>query len=146
MYKHFLIATDGSEFARQAIIHGLTLAKELSAKATIITVTEPWDAIVVGEVAVVFPPAQYEESAAANAARILRQASELAAELGTACETLHVKDRRPADGIIETAEALQCDIIVMTSHGRRGLSRLILGSTANDVVAHSKMPVLICRS
>lgn len=145
MYKHFLIATDGSELARKALIHGLTLAKELGAKATAVTVTEPWDAVVVGEVAVVFPPAQYEESVAANASRILAKVNELASELGTACETLHVKDQRPADGILEAAATLQCDIIVMASHGRRGITRLILGSTANDVVARSKIPVLICR-
>ena len=69
----------------------------------------------------------------------------MAAEIGVSCETLHVKDRRPAEGIIETAKAKDCDLIVMGSHGRRGISRLVLGSQASEVVSHSTVPVLVCR-
>ena len=61
------------------------------------------------------------------------------------CETLHVKNQFPAEGIIEAAKAQGCDLIVMASHGRRGLSRLLLGSQANRVVTQSTIPVLICR-
>ena len=103
------------------------------------------DAVVLGETAIVFPPAEYEKTSAANAAGILAQAKEVAAEIGVSCETLHVKDRRPAEGIIETAKAKHCDLIVMGSHGRRGISRLVLGSQANEVVSHSTVPVLVCR-
>jgi nucleotide-binding universal stress UspA family protein len=65
--------------------------------------------------------------------------------IGVSCETLHVKDRHPGEGIIETAREKACDLIVMASHGRRGLGRLILGSVANEVVTHSTIPVLIYR-
>ncbi len=68
-----------------------------------------------------------------------------ATKQGIACDTLHVKDRVPAEGIVETAKARSCDLIVMSSHGRRGLSRVLLGSQANNVVTHSSVPVLICR-
>ena len=145
MYKHLLIATDGSELAQKAVDHGLAFAKALNAKATVITVTEPWMVVAVPEAPTVFPPADYEESAAAGAAKILIGASEAAKKIGTACETLHVKDRYPGEGIVETAKENGCDLIVTASHGRRGFRRLILGSVANEVVTHSNIPVLIYR-
>ena len=145
MYRHILIATDGSDLSNRAVRQGLGLSKALQARATVITVTEPWDAVILGEAAIVFPPAEYEQSAAANAARILALVKDIAAETGVSCETLHVKDRRAAEGIIETAKASGCDLIVMSSHGRRGLGRLVLGSQANEVVTHSTVPVLVCR-
>lgn len=145
MYKHLLIATDGSELAQKAVSHGLALAKAVQAQATVITVTEPWDVVVVPEAAIVLPPAGYEESVTAGAARTLAAADETARSLGAACATLHVRDRHPADGIVETAREKGCDLIVMASHGRRGLRRVILGSVANEVVTQSNIPVLICR-
>ena len=145
MYRHILIATDGSELSGSAIRQGLQLSRLLAAHATVVTVTEPWDAVVIGEAAIVFPPAEYEKTSAANATGILAQAKEIAAEIGVSCDTLHMKDRRPAEGVIETAKTKHCDLIVMGSHGRRGISRLVLGSQANEVVSHSTVPVLVCR-
>ena len=98
-----------------------------------------------GEMAQGFPIDEYDEGCAASAAQILALVTELAEETGVACEILHVKDRYPADGIIETAKARGCDLIVMASHGRHGISRLLLGSQANQVVTRSTVPVLICR-
>ena len=145
MYKHLLIATDGSDLAKKAAEQGLALAKALGAKVTAVTVTEPWDAVVVAEAAVVFSPDHYDESVAASAASILRGVSEAAARHGVSCETLHVKDQFPSEGIVETAKHLGCDLIVMASHGRRGVARLLLGSQANKVLTHTTIPVLICR-
>jgi nucleotide-binding universal stress UspA family protein len=145
MYKHLLIATDGSELARKAVEQGLALTKDLNAKATVVTVTESWVSLVSGDMAVAFPIEEYEEGCAASAAKILGEASEIAKGVGVACETLHVKDQFPAEGIIDAAKARGCDLIVMASHGRRGVARLLLGSQANKVVTHSTVPVLICR-
>lgn len=145
MYKRILIATDGSELAQKGVQHGLTLAKALGATATVVTATEPWTAVVAGDMGIAFPIDDYEKACAANAARILTGASALAKDLGVSCETQHAKDTFPADGIVETAKRLDCDLIVMASHGRRGVSRLILGSQANKVVTHSTVPVLIVR-
>jgi nucleotide-binding universal stress UspA family protein len=145
MYKHILIATDGSDFAAKGVRQGVELAKALGARATITTVTEPWEAVLVGEVSVAVPPAEYERLATASAAKILDAAKAIAAELGVACDTLHISERRPAEGIIEAAQQTGCDLIAMASHGRRGLSRLVLGSQANEVVTHSKIPVLVVR-
>lgn len=145
MYKHILIATDGSELASKALTHGLALAKAVGAKATIITVTEPWVANVSGEFAVAFPINEYDEACAANAQRILTPAGDAATKAGVAAVTQHVKDKFPAEGIIEAAKENDCDLVVMASHGRRGLSRMFLGSQASRVVTMSSVPVLICR-
>jgi nucleotide-binding universal stress UspA family protein len=144
MYQHILIATDGSELAGRAVSAGLELAQALRAKVTAVTATEPWSSMVAGEAALSFPIEDYEKAAAENAARILSAVSETAGQAGVACETLHVNDF-PADGIVETAKAKGCDLIVMASHGRRGLSKLILGSQASRVLALSPVPVLVCR-
>ena len=145
MYKNILIATDGSELALKAVTQGLELAKAVNAKATVVTVTEHWATAVSGEMAVAFPVEEYEKGCAALAAKNLRGATDVAKTVGIECETLHVKDQFPADGIIETALKRKCDLIVMSSHGRRGVSRLLMGSQANRVVTHSSIPVLVCR-
>jgi nucleotide-binding universal stress UspA family protein len=145
VYKHILIATDGSELATKAVEQGLALAKALGAKATAVTVTESWVAIAPGEYAIAFPIDDYEKACAAGAQMTLGAVKEVAQRLGAACDTLHVKDQLPAEGIIETAKTLGCDLIVMASHGRRGVARLLLGSQANKVVTQSSVPVLICR-
>jgi nucleotide-binding universal stress UspA family protein len=145
MYKHILIATDGSDLASKALGQGLSLAKALAAQVTIVTVTEPWATRVMGEAAIAFPFNEYERAMAANAADILSKASAMATQVGVVCSTVHVTERHPADGILETANGRACDLIVMASHGRRGLAQLLLGNQARNVVAHSSIPVLICR-
>jgi nucleotide-binding universal stress UspA family protein len=145
MYKHILIATDGSELAEKAIAQGLALAKALQANVTAVTVTEPWTAVAPGEMAIAFPIEEYDKSAAVNAAKILDAVGKAAQKAGVACATVHVKDQFPADGIIDTAKTKGCDLIVMASHGRRGFARLFLGSQAVRVLTHSTTPVLICR-
>ena len=145
MYKHILIATDGSDLALKAVDQGLALAKALNAKVTAITATESWASVATGEMAMAFPIDEYEQGCAESAATILGVVSKRAEKAGVTCQTLHVKDQYPAEGIVETAKSQGCDLIVMASHGRRGLSRLLLGSQANNVVTHSTVPVLICR-
>ena len=144
MFKHILIATDGSELAERAVVAGLALAKTLDARVTAVTATEPWSAMVTGEPALSFPIEDYEKAAAENAARILSGVSAAAKAVGVDCETVHVNDF-PAEGIVETAQVRGCDLIVMASHGRRGLSKLLLGSQATRVLALSPVPVLVCR-
>lgn len=145
MYTHILIATDGSELAQKAVTAGLDLASELKSQVTAVMVTESWAAMVTGEAAIGFPVAEYEETAAANAKRILSAVSEQARKSDVKCTALHVKDQYPAEGILDTASKKGCDLIVMASHGRRGLGRLLLGSEAVRVLTHSRVPVLICR-
>jgi nucleotide-binding universal stress UspA family protein len=91
------------------------------------------------------PIADYEEKEKAWAQKILAGISETARAMGVACETVHVLDRHPADGIVQTADSKNCDLIVMASHGRRGIDRLLLGSQTLKVLAHTKRPVLVVR-
>jgi nucleotide-binding universal stress UspA family protein len=142
MYKHILIATDGSDLAGKAVTAGLALAKRLGAKVTTVTAIEPWLSIASSETAAAFM--QYQKAAEHDAARILGQVSTAAQELGVQCETVTVTESA-AEAIIETANSKQCDLIVMSSHGRRGLARVLLGSQATRVVTLSSVPVLICR-
>jgi nucleotide-binding universal stress UspA family protein len=145
MYKHILIATDGSELAGKAVVSGFDLARQLGAKVTAVTVTEPWTAVVTGEATFGFPVDEYEKSANESATRILSSVGKLARKFDINCATVHAKDQFPAEGILETAKKSACDLIVMASHGRRGLARLLLGSQAVKVLTHSTLPVLICR-
>jgi nucleotide-binding universal stress UspA family protein len=145
MYKHILIATDGSELAGKAVAAGFALARELKASVTAVTVTEPWTALMVGDAPLAFPVDEYEKSANETASHILAGVTKLARKTDITCATVHAKDQYPADGILDTAKKNNCDLIVMASHGRRGLGRLILGSEAVKVLTNSSIPVLICR-
>ena len=146
MFSHILIATDGSELAGKAAVAGLDLARKLGAQVTAVTATEPWTALMVGtEGALGFPVAEYEQSVAETATRVLSQVVDLAHKADLDCATVHAKDQYPAEGILETAKSKGCDLIVMASHGRRGLGRLLLGSVAVKVLTHATIPVLICR-
>jgi nucleotide-binding universal stress UspA family protein len=145
MYQHLLIATDGSELAGKAVDHGLALARELGAKVTAVTVSEPFASTVAGEA--VYPTLidEYDKAMEASAKRILDPLRETAEKNGIAFEGVFLKDRYPADGIVETAKAKACDLIVMASHGRRGVAKLLMGSQAAKVLAYSPIPVLVCR-
>jgi nucleotide-binding universal stress UspA family protein len=148
MYEHILVATDGSELATKALEHGVRLAKRENAKVTVVTVTELWSAFdIAHEVRQrqSDPVGHFEGLAAASARRILDGALHCCKGHGVACDSIHVKDRHPAEGIIATAKESGCDLIVMASHGRRGVSRLLLGSQAYEVLTHCKVPVLIVR-
>src|SRR5512139_1921700 len=146
MYKHILIATDGSELAGRALAHGLALARELNAPVTVVTVTQPWSApemaLFSAGKANLDPVRQFEDMAAASAKVILDAAAQNA---GVTCEFVHIPDQHPAEGIIAIAEQKSCDLIVMASHGRRAVKRLLLGSQVNEVLVHSKVPALIVR-
>ena len=148
MYKHILIATDGSELAGRALAHGLALAKEVKASVTLVTVTQPWSALnLAHEVRLGHPDPihQFEDIATASAKVILDAAVQKAKIAGVDCEFVHVPDQHPAEGIIAIAEKKGCDLIVMASHGRRAVGRLLLGSQVSEVLAHSKVPALIVR-
>ena len=148
MYKNILIATDGSELANKAVKEGLALAKALNAPVKIVSVTEPLSD---SEIAARIDDIEnykiwIEESVLEDSAqKMLSSAASIAKDMGLTCETIHVPAKHPADGIIETAENNECDLIIMASHGRRGVKKILLGSVANEVIVHSTVPVLIFR-
>lgn len=146
MYKHILIATDGSEIAQKGVDHGLSLAKNLDAKVMVVTVTEPFP-IYAGEGWALGPGdfERYDADQIKFAEELLAPIKASADRLGVTCETRHVPNRRPAEAILDTAAEEDCSLIVMASHGRRGLERLFLGSQTQEVVSRSSLPVLVVR-
>jgi nucleotide-binding universal stress UspA family protein len=145
MFKHILLATDGSSASEKAVAQGLELAKSLNAKVLGVTSTELWSALDVSGPDGRERITKYETAAKKSADKILAGLSAAAERAGVACVTLHVADTSPAVAIVETAKREGCDLIIMGSHGRRGIDRLLLGSQAQRVVTNAACPVLVCR-
>ncbi len=148
MYKHILVATDGSKLAAKGVKSGVRLAKSLGAKLTAVYVIPPYVPPVYGEAAIYIPevtPKRYKELAEKEAKKALAVAEIEAETAGVACRIASPTADQAWQGIVRTASAKKCDLIVMTSHGRGGLTGLILGSETTKVLAHSKVPVLVCR-
>jgi nucleotide-binding universal stress UspA family protein len=148
MYANILMSTDGSDIARTGVKHGIALAKALNAKATVITVTEPLEVDHGGGHAGGWIPSpeefdRYEAACKESAGKVLDEARAMAEQIGISAETLHVSNGYPAAAIIETAKSRGCDLIVMASHGRRGLRKLLLGSETSKVLADGSVPVLV---
>ena len=150
MYNHILISTDGSEVAQKGVDHGLSLAKSLGARVTVITVTQGFPIYAQAGMTGAWVPgptemAQYEAGQKELAQKVLADVEAAAQKLGVAAETVHVPEDYPAEAIVETATARDCSLIVMASHGRRGLRKLVLGSQTSEVLANSPVPVLVVR-
>lgn len=133
MYKHILIPTDGSQVARDAIPRAVALAKVLGAKVTGITVTVPSE---------VFADAT---RMLADAEKYLGEVRDAASAAGVSCSIIRAEHEQPYQAIIDTAKNNGCDLIVMASHGRRGVSALVLGSETVKVLTHCTVPVLVYR-
>ena len=127
MYQHILIPTDGSELAERGVAHGLALAKSVGAKVSIIYVVEPLLAVT------------------GDFASVLDRAENTAKEAGVSHETIQMENVPPYQAIVATAENKGCDLIVMSWHGRSGLSTLLIRSVTNQVLIYAKTPVLVCR-
>jgi nucleotide-binding universal stress UspA family protein len=139
LYSHILITTDGSDLAQKGVDHGLALAKNLGCKATIITVTEPYP-LQSAATQASWADAQREHADAA-----LNRAKAAASAAGVNAEVTQVSSASPAEAIVDAATGMGAGLIVMASHGRRGISRILLGSQTAEVVHHSKIPVLVVR-
>ena len=146
MYANILLSTDGSDVARKGVKHGITLAKALNAKATVITVTGPLLDYAAGREGWI-PPKEvfdrFDEACKESAGKVLDEARAIAEQIGISVELLHVPNAYPASAIIETAKSRGCDLIVIGSHGRRGLRKLLLGSQTSEVLADGSVPVLV---
>jgi len=146
MYTNILIATDGSELAGNAVQHGIALAMRIVAKVTVLTVSAPFHVFTTDlEMVLEDTAAQYQAGMQQRAEKILGAVAHLAQAAGVACETVHVEHEHPYQAIIDTAASRGCDLIVMASHGRRGISAIVLGSETVKVLTHSKIPILVDR-
>ena len=140
MYTHILIPTDGSELAGKGVQHGVALAKLIGAKITILTVLPP-DMITADREVDEIRKASKQK----HAEEVLLAVATQTQTAGVACETIQVEDEHPYQAIINTADSKGCDLIVMASHGRRGISAIVLGSETVKVLTHCKIPVLVYR-
>jgi nucleotide-binding universal stress UspA family protein len=147
MYKHILVPTDGSKLSAKAIRAAVRLAKTCGAKVTGIYVIAP-DVPPVYAEGVVYgglSARNYEEIKEKEAKKALALVAIEARTAGLQASTISVTADQPWKAIIGAARSKKCDLIVMASHGRRGLSGLLLGSETAKVLTHSKIPVLVCR-
>ena len=145
MFKNILISTDGSDLAAKAVEQGVLFAKEIGAKITAMTVTQPFHLLSVAPSQLEYTPIEYKKHAEASAAKVLGIVLAAAKSAGVSCETLHVEHEHVYQAIIDAAAARRCDLILMASNGRRGVSAVVLGSETVKVLTHSKIPVLVYR-
>ncbi|HWS25684.1 MAG TPA: universal stress protein [Xanthomonadales bacterium] len=147
MYRHILIPTDGSELAKKAIANAVALARDMGAKVTgLYAVPEyipPVDAMVP---VYQFPSKEeYERQAAIEAELVLKDVADACTAANVPFELTHGIDSHPYRLILAQAKARGCDLICMSSHGRRGLTAMILGSETQKVLTHGDLPVLVIR-
>jgi nucleotide-binding universal stress UspA family protein len=145
MYKHILIPTDGSPLSEEAIKQGVRLAKTLNAKVTALTVVLPFHVVSLEPTMVSDTREQYDRDIVSMAERRLAFPREAAKVAGVVYEDVHMVAEHPWAAIVETAGTRGCDLIVMASHGRKGVSALVLGSETTKVLTHTKIPTLVCR-
>ncbi|MBV9286601.1 MAG: universal stress protein [Hyphomicrobiales bacterium] len=145
MFKHILIPTDGSDLSRKAVLYAVQLAKACNARVTGLTLIEPYHVATLDAVLVSVDQDQYEAESRRIADATLEQISIAADAAGVPCDTIREVHEHPYRAIIDAAHAKGCDLIVMASHGRRGMSALLLGSETVKVLTHSTIPVLVYR-
>ena len=148
MYKHILVPTDGSNLSLGAAKTAASLAKKLGAKMTSVYVMAPYMPPMESDVAAFYPAysaKNYDREVRKSADKALAKVKATSENAGVKCEGVAVTGGNPWADIIDTAKKQKCDLIVMASHGRRGLEALLLGSETQKVLTHSKVPVLVCR-
>ena len=147
MFKHLLVPTDGSELSQATVKRAVTFAHEAGARVTFFYAQPDFPMPIYGEGALIDPttPEQFARSAREEADNILAAAISAADTAGVTADTDTVVNEVPYAAIIDAAERHGCDLIFMASHGRRGISALLLGSETQKVLTHSKIPVLIYR-
>jgi nucleotide-binding universal stress UspA family protein len=145
MFKHILIPTDGSDLSRKAVLYGVQLAKSCGAKVTGLTVAAPYRVVAMDAVLIPLDEEDYEERSRSSSERALEQVKIAADAAGVTCETVREVHDQPYRAIIDAAQSRGSDLIVMASHGRRGISALLLGSETAKVLTHSTVPVLVYR-
>lgn len=147
MYRHILIPTDGSRLSKKAIDQGVALAKVLGARVTGLFAAPPPTPLVYDDfVAVGYMSTDEHAKLIGRVARkYLAVVEAAAARAQVSCRTVQVTNDFPAEAILAAARKGKCDLIVMASHGRRGVAEVLLGSETHKVLTHSKIPVLVCR-
>jgi nucleotide-binding universal stress UspA family protein len=144
MYKRILVPTDGSDITAKAVRTAVDLARTLGARLYALSVKEPFPYSAISEMQPTPPQAFYDAQERIAAARLEGVRSACTAA-GIECEAHSVEALHPWEAIIDQAKRQECDLIVMASHGRRGVSALLLGSETQKVLTHTAVPVLVIK-
>ena len=144
MFKRILVPTDGSEITAKAIDVAIELAKSVGAGLYTISVKEPFPYSAISEMQPT-PPQEFFDAQERIASKRVQAVAEQSQAAGLTCQSHTTEALHPWEAIIEHAKRMECDLLVMASHGRRGVSALLLGSETQKVLTHSKVPVLIVR-
>ena len=147
MFKHILVPTDGSKLSIKAAKQAVKLAKALGARISGFHAAPDFSSTYYGDGYILrAPSAKSQTDFAQKQARSYLAMIEVEAEMEKVpCEVFQTVSDSPYEAIVDAAQKKKCDLIVMASHGRRGLSALVLGSETQKVLIHSKIPVLVCR-
>lgn len=144
MYKHILVPTDGSDITTKAVTAAIALAKLTGAEILAIGVKEPFPYSTISEMQPV-PPQEFYDAQERIARKNVKAVLDLAKAENISCQGHTVEALHPWEAILDHAKSKQCDLIVMASHGRSGVSALLLGSETQKVLTHGKLPVLVVR-
>ncbi|TXI77433.1 MAG: universal stress protein [Dokdonella sp.] len=147
MFKHILVPTDGSELSQDTARRAVSFAKEAGARITVLYAKPEYPDSYYGEGALIDPttPEKFAELAEAQAEQTLGFVVDLCRDAGVPVDTVSMTSDLPYQAIIDGATQAGCDLIFMASHGRRGITALLLGSETNKVLTHSNIPVLVYR-
>lgn len=144
MYRNILVPTDGSDITAKAVQSAITLAKTLGATLTAVSVKEPYPYSAISEMQAV-PPQEFFDTQERIAAARVKDVVDAATAAGLGCVGLTVEALHAWEAVVDTAKDKGCDLIVMASHGRRGVSALLLGSETQKVLTHCQIPVLVIK-
>ena len=144
MFKRILVPTDGSDITGKAVDTAIALAKSVGAQLYTISVKEPFPYSAISEMQPT-PPQEFFDAQERIAAKRLALVTEAAKTGGVGCQADSVEALHPWEAIIDHAKRMECDLVVMASHGRRGVTALLLGSETQKVLTHSTVPVLVVR-
>ena len=144
MYTRILVATDGSDITSKAVQAAIGLARLSGGSLVAISVKEPFPYSAISEMQPV-PPQDFYDAQERIAAQRVKEVVGAAEASGLKCDGFTVEALHPWEAILDQAKTAGCDLIVMASHGRRGIAALLLGSETSRVLTHSALPVLVVK-
>jgi nucleotide-binding universal stress UspA family protein len=145
MFQQILLPTDGSDLSERAVLAGLSFAKEIGAQVIGLTVRPEFHTFTYNADMIEDTEAEFDSSTEQQATKILAFIGDAARSAGVQCSLVQSVSDDPYEAILQTAKERKCDLIIMASHGRRGVKAVLLGSETQKVLVHSDIPVLVYR-
>jgi nucleotide-binding universal stress UspA family protein len=145
MFKQILLPTDGSELSERAVLAGVSFAKDIGAEVTGLYVRPEFHTFAYQAEALEDTEPEFNANTEQQANKFLSFVSDAAGTAGVGCALVNVISDDPYESILQIAKERKCDLIIMASHGRRGLKGMLLGSETQKVLVHSDIPVLVYR-